>query len=334
MGEQVDLGAARAAAATARALDAGRTQGRWVASGAGEFWAVTPPLVDAAGDMTEGNARFTAGATSAEHGTVALADHVEALAGEVARLRPLTQARQKHGRGIYIASKAMHGERWRALRASGVPIIATWIDESGEGETSDWGALWTRSVEEAAGAAAVLVYNEPGERMKGALSEIGAALAAGTPVFWAGPDVDPEGKEYTVVRHPLVTRCLSFKHALRLASAAAALAEAVALPAFPPPRGTVLRSYRPGGSTEVGIVLGPLGDGVECVHGWLDNMPDAGTFTVTRAGYERGFWRVASAVDSAVARALFVAHAKRWGADSAAWVAAEVPGASRTKDEE
>lgn len=124
-----------------------------------------------------------------------------------------------YGTGVYVASKAKHGERWRSLRASGTPIVSTWIDESGEGETADWGDLWTRSIAEAAGAAAVVVYNEPGESMKGALVEIGAALATGTPVFWVGPQNDSSGKEYTVIRHPCVTLCLSLEHAIRQATA-------------------------------------------------------------------------------------------------------------------
>jgi hypothetical protein len=32
---------------------------------------------------------------------------------------------------IYCASKAKHGWIWRALRASGLPISATWIDWQG-----------------------------------------------------------------------------------------------------------------------------------------------------------------------------------------------------------
>jgi hypothetical protein len=125
------------------------------------------------------------------------------------------------GDGIYIASKAKHGPRWQDLRREGVPIISTWIDESGEGETEDWGALWARSINEASDAAALVVYNEPGERMKGALTEIGAALAHDVQVFWVGPTVDPDGKEYTVVRHPLVTRCVSLQHALNRAESLA-----------------------------------------------------------------------------------------------------------------
>ena len=133
-------------------------------------------------------------------------------------------------KGIYIASKAKHGQRWRALRADGVPIISTWIDESGEGETADWGGLWMRSIREASGATAVVVYNEPEERMKGALVEIGAALSHNVPVFWSGPDRDPEDKEYTVVRHPLVTRCASLGQAVRLANSASAIAATLTAP--------------------------------------------------------------------------------------------------------
>lgn len=91
--------------------------------------------------------------------------------------------------GIYLASKSEHGPRWQALRASGVPIVSTWIDESGKGQTSDWGDLWARSVREASTAAAFVMYVEPGEIHRGSLVEFGAALHAGVPVFWVGPEV-------------------------------------------------------------------------------------------------------------------------------------------------
>lgn len=80
------------------------------------------------------------------------------------------------------------------------------------------GELWTRSILEASGAAALVVYGEPGEWMKGALVEIGAALGGCVPVFWVGPDLDPEGKEYTVIRHPRVRQCGSLHVALDLAA--------------------------------------------------------------------------------------------------------------------
>lgn len=132
----------------------------------------------------------------------------------------------KYGKGIYVASKTIHAPRWRKLRDSGVNIISSWIDEAGEGETVDMGELWVRNIDEAFNAAALVALNRGGELMKGALAEIGAALAGETPVFWAGRESDFEGEEITLVRHPLVTRCISVEHAMRKAVAAAALAGA------------------------------------------------------------------------------------------------------------
>jgi hypothetical protein len=90
---------------------------------------------------------------------------------------------------IYIASKSKHGARWRAWRDAGAPIHATWIDEYEEGATSDWGDLWERCIREASTASAFIMYVEPGETHKGSLVELGAALLAGVPVFWVGPEV-------------------------------------------------------------------------------------------------------------------------------------------------
>lgn len=102
--------------------------------------------------------------------------------------------------GIYVASKAAHGPAWAALRSDGLPICSTWIDEAGEGETSDWSDLWVRCIEEATNARALIALHVDGETWKGAYVEIGAALAAGVPVFVVG---NPPG---SWVHHPLVTR--------------------------------------------------------------------------------------------------------------------------------
>ena len=148
---------------------------------------------------------------------------------------------QAHGggveRGIYIASKTTHGARWRALRASGVPIISTWIDEAEAGATSNWPDLWHRCVREARQAAATIVYREQGEVLKGAFVEMGAALAAGRPVFAVGCD------EFSVRHHMRVVPCASFEEALHLAREALA-----ASPAAPAPAAGV--DGRPNGWTE------------------------------------------------------------------------------------
>lgn len=76
---------------------------------------------------------------------------------------------------IYVASKT--------FRLDGFPVHSTWIDEAGQGETLDWADLWRRCVSEAATATALVVYAESTDVLKGALVEVGAALAAGRPVL-------------------------------------------------------------------------------------------------------------------------------------------------------
>ena len=92
-------------------------------------------------------------------------------------------------------------------------------------------------------------------------------------------------------------------------------------------RGTILRRARPSGSVEVGVVLGPsplMPEGrVECAHGWIDTPPDVGLFSVGHDHLRRGIWQIASEEDAAIVRALFLAHAREWGPDSAAWAAAD-----------
>ncbi|MES0071850.1 hypothetical protein [Mesorhizobium sp. M0058] len=101
---------------------------------------------------------------------------------------------------IYTASKTVHAAKWKQLRSDGWPIISTWIDEAGAGETVDFADLWSRCVDEAANASAVLLYREPGEVLKGAFIEAGVALAAGKPVLAIGCE------EFSFVNHPLVTQ--------------------------------------------------------------------------------------------------------------------------------
>jgi hypothetical protein len=90
--------------------------------------------------------------------------------------------------GIYIASKTKHAWLWRDLRAAGAPIISTWIDEAGEGESADLHDLWERCISESRGCKTLIVYREPNDVLKGAWVEIGAALANGKPVYAVGLD--------------------------------------------------------------------------------------------------------------------------------------------------
>lgn len=100
--------------------------------------------------------------------------------------------------GIYVASKTVHAPMWRQLRAAGLPIKSTWIDEAGAGESKDLGDLWTRIVAEASTAKCLLVYRLPSEVLKGAFVELGIAVAVGVPVFAVGL------REFTVANLPQI----------------------------------------------------------------------------------------------------------------------------------
>lgn len=113
--------------------------------------------------------------------------------------------------GIYIASKSGHGHLWRQMRAQGVPIISTWIDEAEAGATSDWPGLWTRCVSEAANCTALIVYRQRGEELKGAWVEVGAALAAGRPVYGVGIG------DFSVRHHPSIRLVDTLDEAIRAA---------------------------------------------------------------------------------------------------------------------
>lgn len=116
--------------------------------------------------------------------------------------------------GIYTASRVRHAQKWLDAREKGYPIISTWIDEAGPGETADMGELWIRCIHEARTADVVILYREDGEMLKGALVEVGAALGAGVPVLTVGCD---DLSEYSWLNHLLVTRCDSLEDAFCLA---------------------------------------------------------------------------------------------------------------------
>jgi hypothetical protein len=114
--------------------------------------------------------------------------------------------------GIYVASKTYHAAIWRNFRAQGQPIISTWIDEAGPGESRDRADLWRRCIAEASRCWALILFAEDGETLKGALLETGAALAHGRPVILFG-----NAPRWTFEDHPLVTRVATAQEAFQLA---------------------------------------------------------------------------------------------------------------------
>lgn len=114
-------------------------------------------------------------------------------------------------RGIYMASKAVaHGPRWQKLRES-LPVISTWIDESAPDAKLDWPDLWARCLAEATSAEVLIVYMEPGETLKGAWVEVGAALAAGVPVIGVGIE------DFSIAKSGKILNCASLEEAIETA---------------------------------------------------------------------------------------------------------------------
>lgn len=135
---------------------------------------------------------------------------VEAYPGVWARRPSARKSQNRHG--IYMASKAVaHGPRWQALREEGWPIISTWIDESETGATLDWPDLWERCISEAVSAEVCIVYMEPGEVLKGAWVEVGAALATGVHVIGVGIDA------FSISKSGKIITAASLEEALELA---------------------------------------------------------------------------------------------------------------------
>jgi hypothetical protein len=93
---------------------------------------------------------------------------------------------------VYPASKSKHALFWQALRAAGVPIVASWIDAPFNHNGSDlsadeWVEHWEKCCREASETDIVLMFACAEERQNGALLEVGSALGAGRQVFLVSP---------------------------------------------------------------------------------------------------------------------------------------------------
>lgn len=137
---------------------------------------------------------------------------VASLRAELAEARRVIEPRS----GIYIASKTKHADRWRQLRSEGYPIVSTWIDEAGVGQSASLADLWLRCIAEASHAEVLIIYREPDDALKGGWIELGAALHAGVPIYAVGI------KEFTIANHPGVTHFDGFSDALAAAAYLAA----------------------------------------------------------------------------------------------------------------
>ncbi|KWA84116.1 hypothetical protein WL29_22385 [Burkholderia ubonensis] len=141
------------------------------------------------------------------------AHHKRAVEAATVQLQSFLQTGTLQRRGIYIASRASlpaRAAQWRLLRdIQGWHIVSSWIDEAGEGESAAFSDLWLRIVDEIRGAERLILYVEPDDfPLKGALVEVGIALAAGVKVFVVAPGVVIESRSRrplgSWIDHPLV----------------------------------------------------------------------------------------------------------------------------------
>jgi hypothetical protein len=69
---------------------------------------------------------------------------------------------------------------WQRLRAEGLNINSTWIDEAGPGQAKSARKLWQRIENEIRASCGLILYAEkPDFPLKGALVEVGMALGMG-----------------------------------------------------------------------------------------------------------------------------------------------------------
>ena len=131
--------------------------------------------------------------------------------------------------GIYVASRVSRADIWRNLRDNmGIAITSSWIDEAGEGETADFGELWTRIQREISSSTGLVFYADVSDApWKGALVEIGMALAMGKPIGVVligeleGRTLRPIG---SWLHHPSVKVCAFIEDAIDHAQAGASAA--------------------------------------------------------------------------------------------------------------
>lgn len=113
---------------------------------------------------------------------------------------------------IYCASKVKYAPLWLKFRETGVNIISTWIDEAGPGQSKSYKDLSLRCFQEVSQCDFVVLYCEDEDILKGALMEVGAAIALGKRVICVGwcASISP-----VFIFHPLWHNCDTLENALK-----------------------------------------------------------------------------------------------------------------------
>ena len=88
-----------------------------------------------------------------------------------------------------------------------------WIDQDYTEDPTELRDLWVSCIEEAKQCSCLILYSEDSEDLKGAVAEVGAALAGGAKVLFVGPVIGSG----TIAHHPSVTRMESIEQAIEAA---------------------------------------------------------------------------------------------------------------------
>ena len=112
---------------------------------------------------------------------------------------------------IYIASNMKFIDFWHKLRASGVTISSTWIDDVPDQEDKEAiSRLWLNCFEEIRQSDMLMVKAEEEDKFKGVLVEVGAALVLGKPVYLVGEN----NNMGDIYHHPLFYKVSSPEEAI------------------------------------------------------------------------------------------------------------------------
>lgn len=90
---------------------------------------------------------------------------------------------------VYLASCTRHATKWKHLRWPGIKIISTWHDSFSHTDEQDhllMRELWKRNLEQVKSCDVLICFQEDDDRLRGALVELGAALAWGKLVIYVG----------------------------------------------------------------------------------------------------------------------------------------------------
>lgn len=120
---------------------------------------------------------------------------------------------------VYPSSKVKHAPMWRELQKT-VPHVffnARWIkraeiEKKEEMDVRDYRDLWSECLEDIRNSDALLLYAEDGDQLKGALVEVGMALAFGVKVILVTAVED--WYVYGTWMHYNVTKCETIEQAM------------------------------------------------------------------------------------------------------------------------